>query len=169
MFIAFARLSINLSQGDTPGTGDIFAVDSTSGRSAIILESANSPAVLTAAGVIALAGDHNGVTLGVSDSTGRFTAAFDAQGNIQWHFSEPRSDFASLLPGQISIQNFTITLNNSVGTTTIPVRVSVYDADQPTVTVNAAPVAAPVALAQAQKILHHSGVLAGVVVAVASL
>ena len=111
LFIAFGSSASNLSQGDTPGTGDIFVVDSTSGRSAIILESANSPAILTADGVIALTGDHNGVTLGVSDPTGRFTASFDAQGNIEWHFSEPRSDFASLLPGQISTQNFVITLS----------------------------------------------------------
>jgi VCBS repeat-containing protein len=149
LFIAFGSSASNLSQGDTPGTGDIFVVDATSGRSAIIQERANSPAILTADGVIALTGDHNGVTLGVSDPTGRFTASFDAQGNIEWHFSEPRSDFAALLPGQISTQNFVITLSNSVGTTTIPVRVSVYDAYQPTVTVvDAAPHAAPVALAQ---------------------
>ena len=168
LFIAFGSSASNLSQGDTPGTGDIFVVDSTSGRSAIILESANSPAVLTAGGVIALAGDHNGVTLGVSDPTGRFTASFNAQGNIEWHFSEPRSDFAALLPGQISTQNFVITLSNSVGTTTIPVRVSVYDADQPTVTVvDAAPHAAPVALAQGAEdtsfTITAAALLAGVV------
>ncbi len=65
----------------------------------------------TAGGVIALTGDHTGVTLSVEDPTGRFTASFNAQGNIEWHFSEPRSDFASLLPGQISTQNFVITLS----------------------------------------------------------
>ena len=135
LFIAFGSAASNLSAGDTPGTGDIFVVDSSSGRSAIIVEGANAPAILTAGGVIALTGDHTGITIAVSDTFGRFTATFNAQGNIEWHFTEPRSDFASLLPGQISIQNFVITLNNSIGTTTIPVRVSVYDADQPAVSV----------------------------------
>ncbi|MFZ2156916.1 MAG: cadherin-like domain-containing protein, partial [Bradyrhizobium sp.] len=139
LYVAFGSSASNLSQGDTPGTGDIFLADSTSGHSAIIRETANSPSILEASGIITLTGDHNGVTLGVSDPTGRFTAEFDANGNIVWHFSEPRSDFASLLPGQFAIQNFTITLSNGVGTTTIPVRVSIYDADQPVTTVVANP------------------------------
>ncbi|QWG18005.1 FecR domain-containing protein [Bradyrhizobium sediminis] len=139
LFVAFGSSASNLSQGDTPGTGDIFLADATSGHSAIIRETANSPPILEASGIITLTGDHNGVTLGVSDPTGRFTAEFDADGNIVWHFSEPRSDFASLLPGQLAIQNFTVTLSNSVGTTTIPVRVSVYDADQPVAAVVANP------------------------------
>jgi Tol biopolymer transport system component len=139
LYVAFGSSASNLSQGDTPGTGDIFLADSTSGHSAIIRETANSPSILEASGIITLTGDHNGVTLGVSDPTGRFTAEFDADGNIVWHFSEPRSDFASLLPGQFAIQNFTVTLSNGVGTTTIPVRVSVYDADQPVTAVVANP------------------------------
>ena len=32
--------------------------------------------------------------------TARFTASFNADGNIVWHFSEPKSDFAALRPGQ---------------------------------------------------------------------
>ena len=145
-FVAFGSRASNFSSGDTPGTGDIFVVDPTSGHSAIILESRNSPAVLGTSGVIKLTGEHSGVTLGVSDS--RLTASFDSHGDIQWSFSEPRSDFASLQPGQISVQNFVITLSTDRSTTEIPVKVSIYDVDQPVVSVaDAAPVASPVTLA----------------------
>jgi VCBS repeat-containing protein len=145
-FIAFGSRASNFSSHDTPGTGDIFVIDPTSGHSAIILESRNSPAMLGASGVIALTGDHSGVTLGVSDS--RLTASFDSHGDIQWSFSEPRSDFASLQPGQISVRNFVITLRTDRSTTEIPVKVSIYDVDQPAVSVaDAAPVASPVTLA----------------------
>ncbi|MEA2893744.1 MAG: large repetitive protein, partial [Bradyrhizobium sp.] len=145
-FIAFGSRASNFSSHDTPGTGDIFVIDPTSGHSAIILESRNSPAMLGASGVIALTGDHSGVTLGVSDS--RLTASFDSHGDIQWSFNEPRSDFASLQPGQISVRNFVITLRTDRSTTEIPVKVSIYDVDQPAVSVaDAAPVASPVTLA----------------------
>ena len=124
-----------------PATGPaiFFVVDPTSGQSAIILESRNSPAVLETSGVIKLTGDHSGITLGVSDS--RLAASFDSNGDIQWNFSEPRSDFASLQPGQISVLNFLITLRTDRSTTEIPVKVSIYDVDQPVVSVaDAAPV-----------------------------
>jgi Ca2+-binding RTX toxin-like protein len=143
LFVAFGSSASNLSTSGG-GTGNIFVVDPTSGRSAVIQESASSPATLTTGGVIALTGDHSGVTLSVSDQfgnpTGLLTAAFDSNGNIQWNFNEAKSDFASLQPGDVSIQNFNITLSTSISTTTIPVRVSVYDADQPAVIVaNTAP------------------------------
>jgi VCBS repeat-containing protein len=145
-FVAFGSRASNFSSGDAPGTGDIFVVDPTSGHSAIILEGRNSPAVLNASGVIQLTGDHSGITLGVSDS--RLTASFDSHGNIQWSFSEPRSDFASLQPGEISVRNFVITLRTDRSTTEIPVKVGIYDVDQPAVPVaDAAPVASPVTLA----------------------
>jgi VCBS repeat-containing protein len=145
-FIAFGSRASNFSSHDTPGTGDIFVIDPTSGHSAIILESGNSPAVLGASGVIALTGDHSGVTLGVSDS--RITASFDSHGDIQWSFSEPRSDFASLQPGEIAVRNFVITLSTDRSTTEIPVKISIYDVDQAAVSVaDAAPVASPVTLA----------------------
>ena len=124
LYIAFASSSAT-------GTGDIFLADPTSGRSAIIQERANSPAILTAGGVIALTGDHNGATLSVANPNGRFTASFNAQGDIVWSFSEPKSDFAALLPGQKVTQDFVILLTNASGTTQIPVRVVVYDADLP--------------------------------------
>ena len=66
-FVAFGSRASNFSSHDTAGSGDIFVVDPTSGHSAIILESRNSPAVLTASGVIRLTGDHNGITLGSSE------------------------------------------------------------------------------------------------------
>ncbi len=76
----------------------------------------------------------------------------DSHGNIQWNFSEQKSDFASLQPGQVSIQNFVITLTTSTSTTTIPVKVTVYDADLPPVIVaDVPPVAKPVALAPGQE------------------
>ena len=165
-FVAFGSRASNFSSGDGPGTGDIFVVDPTSGHSAIILESRNSPAILTASGVIKLTGDHSGITLGVSDS--RITASFDSNGNIQWSFSEPRSDFASLQPGEISVQRFVITLSTNRSTTEIPVKVSIYDVDQPVISVtDAAPVASPVTLASGTEdssyTITAAALLAGVV------
>ena len=122
---------------------NIFVDDPTSGRGAIIAENAHSPSILTADGVIALTGNESGITLSVSDQSGHptslLTAAFDAQGNIHWSFSEPKSDFASLQPGQGVVQNFVITLSTSSSTTTISVQVSVYDSDHPVITVTHAP------------------------------
>jgi Tol biopolymer transport system component/Ca2+-binding RTX toxin-like protein len=165
-FFAFGSRASNFSGGDTAGSGDIFVVDPTSGHSAIILESRNSPATLTTSGVIKLTGEHSGVTLGVSDS--RITASFDSHGDIQWSFSEPRSDFATLQPGQLSVLNFVITLSTTVSTTEIPVKVSVYDVDQPVVVVaDAAPVASPVTLAAGTEdtgyTITSAALLAGVV------
>jgi hypothetical protein len=165
-FIAFGSRASNFSTGDGPGSGDIFVVDPTSGHSAIILEGRNSPAVLGTSGVIKLTGEHSGITLGVSDS--RLTASFDSHGDIQWSFSEPRSDFASLQPGQISVLNFVITLRSDRSTTEIPVKVSIYDVDQPVVSVaDAAPVASPVALAAGTEdnsyTISTAALLAGVV------
>jgi Tol biopolymer transport system component len=165
-FIAFGSRASNFSTGDGPGSGDIFVVDPTSGHSAIILESHNSPAVLTTSGVIKLTGEHSGITLGVSDS--RITASFDSHGDIRWSFSEPRSDFASLQPGQISVQNFVITLSTDRSTTEIPLKVSIYDVDQTAVPVaDAAPVASPVTLAAGTEdtgyTITSAALLAGVV------
>jgi VCBS repeat-containing protein len=165
-FVAFGSRASNFSTGDGPGSGDIFVVDPTSGHSAIILESRNSPAVLGTGGVVELTGDHSGVTLGVSDS--RLTASFDSHGDIQWGFNEPRSDFASLQPGQISVLDFVITLSTDHSTTEIPVKVSIYDVDQPVVSVaDAAPVASPVALAAGTEdtsyTITSAALLAGVV------
>ena len=165
-FVAFGSRASNFSTGDGPGSGDIFVVDATSGHSAIILEGRHWPAVLTASGVIQLTGEHSGITLGVSNS--RITASFDAHGDIQWSFSEPRSDFASLQPGQISVQNFVITLSTDRSTTEIPLKVSIYDVDQPAVPVaDAAPVASPVALAAGTEDSNYTiasaALLAGVI------
>ena len=129
--ISAGGLYIAFASSAAPGTGDIFLADPTSGRSAIIQERANSPVILTAGGVIALTGDHNGATLSVANPNGRFTASFNADGDIVWSFSEPKSDFAALLPGQKVTQDFVILLTNDSGTTEIPVRVVVYDADLP--------------------------------------
>ncbi len=129
--ISAGGLYIAFASSAAPGAGDIFLADPTSGRSAIILEHANSPAILTAGGVIELTGDNNGATLSVVNPNGRFTASFNANGDIVWNFSEPRSDFAALLPGQKVMQDFVILLTNDSGTTQIPVRVVVYDADLP--------------------------------------
>ena len=122
--------------------------------------------MLTTSGVIKLTGEHSGITLGVSDS--RLTVSFDAHGDIQWSFSEPRSDFASLQPGEISVLNFVITLSTGRSTTEIPVKVSIYDVDQPAVSVvDAAPVASPVTLAAGTEdtsyTITSAALLAGVV------
>ena len=63
LFVAFGSSASNLSTSGTGGTGNIFVVDPSSGHSAVIQESASSPAVLTASGVIELTGDSSGVTL----------------------------------------------------------------------------------------------------------
>jgi VCBS repeat-containing protein len=148
LFVAFGSKASNFARGDDNGSGDIFVVDPNSGHSAIIEERTGSPSVLTASGTIQLTGAHNGATLSVSDSTGRFTAAFDANGDIRWNFSEQKSDFAPLAPGQTSSQKFTVTLSNASGTSTTPVTIIVYNADHPAITPsNAAPVARPVNLA----------------------
>ena len=165
-FIAFGSRASNFSTGDGPGSGDIFVVDPTSGHSAIILESRNSPAVLGTGGVVELTGDHSGVTLGVSNS--RLTASFDSHGDIQWGFNEPKSDFASLQPGQISVLDFVITLSTDHSTTEIPVKVSIYDVDQTPVPVaDAAPVASPVTLTAGTEdtsyTITSAALLAGVV------
>jgi VCBS repeat-containing protein len=152
LYVAFGSDASNFATGDTNGGGDIFVVDPTSGHSAVIQETANSPSILTTGGTIALTGETNGITVSVSDPTGRFTAGFDANHNIQWTFNEAKSDFAFLNPGEFSVQDFVITLTSGTSTTTIPVKVTVFDADLPPVVVaDVAPVAAPVTLAQGQE------------------
>ncbi len=149
-FVVFGTRASNFSNDPDGGDGDIFISDPSSGRNTIINETANSPSILHAQGVIGLTGDRSG-TLGisVSDNSGRFTAGFDANGNIVWNFNEARSDFNSLAYGQDSSQQFVITLTAGGNTTTIPVNVTVHNGVQPVITVvDAAPGAAPVALAQ---------------------
>jgi Tol biopolymer transport system component len=154
LFIAFGSSASNFSAGDTNGGGDIFVVDPSSGRSAIIQETASSPSTLKADGVIVVTGGTSGVQLSVSDPS-KFSADFSSDGkSIVWHFSEPKSDFASLPYGQDSSQLFVITLTagSGGGTTTIPVTVTVHNAVQPIIpTVDAAPVADPVTLTQGQE------------------
>jgi Ca2+-binding RTX toxin-like protein len=140
LFVAFGSSASNLSTSGG-GSGNIFVVDPTSGRSAIIQETASSPDILTATGVIALSGEHSGVTISVSDTSGKFTAVFDSDGNIQWKFSEQKTDFGTLAYGQDLSQQFVITLTGSGNTTIIPVIVTVHNAVQPVITAaNAAPV-----------------------------
>ena len=167
LFVAFGSSASNFSAGGGSGTGNIFVVDPSSGHSTVIQESASSPSLLTASGVIELTGDSSGVTLTVSDQSGKFSAAFDSSGNIQWSFAEAKSDFTFLQPGQLASQNFVITLSTVNGTTTIPVKVSVFDADLPKVTVaDVAPVASPVNLAQGKEnapyTITSAALLAGV-------
>ena len=156
LYYAFGSDASNFATGATGGTGNIFFVDPSSGHSAIILENANSPAELSASGVIQVTGSVAGEQLAVSQdpsTIGVLTAVFDTNGNIDWTYQAPQTAFASLQPGQSSAQNFVITLSTDSGsTTTIPVTVSVYDANQPVVTVaNTAPVATPVTLPQGQE------------------
>ncbi|HKU04837.1 MAG TPA: Ig-like domain-containing protein, partial [Bradyrhizobium sp.] len=149
IYVAFAS---NASfSGGNAGSSNIFVVDPGAGHSAIIQETANSPSNLTATGVIAITGGTTGVTLSVTDAAGNPTsllsAAFNSGGNIQWDFSEAKSDFASLPFGQDLVRQFIVTMSSSGGTTTIPVSVTVHNAVQPTiVAVDAPPVAVPVTL-----------------------
>ncbi|UVO39384.1 cadherin-like domain-containing protein [Bradyrhizobium arachidis] len=137
-------------------SSNIFFADPTSGLSAIILETVKSPAMLTVKGAISITGDYTGVDIGVTDqfgsSTPNFTASFDSAGHINWTFSELKSDFAFLSYGQDATQEFIVTLSADNGTLTIPVFITVHDGVQPTIqTADAAPVAAPVTLAQGQQ------------------
>jgi VCBS repeat-containing protein len=160
LFVAFGSAA-SFYTGSTGG--NIFVADPTSGRSAIIQETASSPDHLTASGVIGITGGSTGVTLTVTDRDGHPTdllsAALSADGqSIQWNFSEAKSDFASLQYGQDLTQQFLITLNYPSGTTTVSVIVGVHDAVQPVVAhVDVAPVANPLALADGQE--NHSYVI----------
>lgn len=134
----------------------IFFADPTSGKSAIILETVNSPDVLTAHGTITLTGDFTGVGMSITDKFGNptpnFSATFDAAGHINWTFSEAKSDFAGLAYGEDATQEFIIKLSADNGTLTIPVFVTVHDGVQPTITpTDAAPIAHPVTLAQSDE------------------
>ena len=160
LFVAFGSSASNLSTGDANGSGDIFVVDSSSGHSVVIQETSNSPAaVLTATGFIGLTGLKPGDALPVvTASDPRFTAVIESSldtkaavttYSIHWTFSGHQSDFGALQPGQVASQNFVITLTTGVSTTTIPVKVSVYDAEQPQITAaDVAPVATAVTLPQ---------------------
>jgi VCBS repeat-containing protein len=66
-------------------------------------------------------------------------SSIQVRANIQWHFNEAKSDFASLQPGQVSEQDFVITLSTDNSTTTIPVKVTVYDADVQVIPVSTVP------------------------------
>lgn len=157
-FVAFATDASNFSNDPDGGDGDIFMSDPSSGRSAIIYQTAASPPVLHAGGVIALTGlssDRSGITLSVRDAFGNptslFTAAFNAGGDIVWNFNVARADapIASLQYGQDFSQSFSVVLIADGGTITTPVTITVHNGIQPTFTVvDAAPGAAPVTLAQ---------------------
>jgi VCBS repeat-containing protein len=160
LFVAFGSAA-SFYTGSTGS--NIFVADPTSGRSAIIQETASSPDHLTASGVIGITGGSNGVTLTVTDRDGHPTdllnAVLSADGqSIQWNFSEVKSDFASLHYGQDLTQQFLITLNYPSGKTTVSVTVDVHDAVQPVVTpADVAPVATPVTLADGQE--NHAYVI----------
>ena len=93
-------------------------------------ETASSPSILTASGTITLSGDHTGTTISVSGDPATFSASFDNDGNIQWTFSEAKSDFAALAYGQDAVQQFNITLTHGADHTTIPVTIAVHNAIQ---------------------------------------
>ena len=75
-FVAFATNASNFSNDPDGGDGDIFISDPSSGRSAIIYQTATSPSFLHAGGVIALTGissDRSGITIDVRDALGNPT------------------------------------------------------------------------------------------------
>ena len=148
LFVAFGSSASNFSTGNTSSASQIFVVDPTSGRSAVIDETASSPSVLTASGVIQLTGANGAFSITVSDPTGTLSASeladkFNAvtvvdpndptNPKINWTFTELKTDFNSLPYGQSSTENFIITLTSAAGSTTIPVKVGVFDAQQPAI------------------------------------
>lgn len=173
-FVVFGSKASIFSNDPDNGDGDIFISDPSSGRNAIIYETANSPSVLHAGGVIGLTGDRSAtLAISVTDQFGNptslFTASLNANGDIVWNFDEARSDaaIAALPYGQDLSQSFTITLTAGGSTTTIPVTVTVHNGVQPTVAVaDVAPTANPVALAQGTLdqpfIITRAALLAGV-------
>ncbi|WP_027580083.1 nidogen-like domain-containing protein [Bradyrhizobium sp. Ai1a-2] len=139
LFIAFGSNASNLSTADGPG-GDIFVVDPSSGRNAIVEQTANSGAVLTTNGKVGITGGINGVSLTVTDAAGNPTGllhvSFSADGNfVNWAFAENKSDFASLAYGDTATQQFLIKLTYNGGTTTIPITIGVHNAIPPTIPV----------------------------------
>ena len=143
LFIAFGSNASNLSTADGPG-GDIFVVDPSSGRNAIVEQTANSGAVLTTSGKVGITGGINDVSLSVTDAagnpTGLLQASFSADGNfVNWTFAENTSDFASLAYGDTATQQFLVKLTYSGGTTTIPITIGVHNAIPPTIPVADAP------------------------------
>ena len=150
----FAFASNSSFSGSSSGASNVYFVDPTSGHGAIIQETAGSPDHLTASGVIQITGGTTGVSLSVTDASGNptnlLTAAFDSNGNVQWSFSEAKSDFAALHYGDDLAKVFNIVLSYNGGTTTVPVTVAVQDLVQPVIVpVDVAPVADPVTLADA--------------------
>ncbi|MGY3605204.1 MULTISPECIES: nidogen-like domain-containing protein [unclassified Bradyrhizobium] len=139
LFIAFGSNASNLSTADGPG-GDIFVVDPSSGRNAIVEQTANSGSVLTTSGKVGITGGINDVSLSVTDTAGNPTgllhASFSADGNfVNWTFAENKSDFASLVYGDTATQQFLIKLTYNGGTTTIPITIGVHNAVPPTIPV----------------------------------
>ena len=139
LFIAFGSNASNLSTADGPG-GDIFVVDPSSGRNAIVEQTANSGSVLTTNGKFGITGGTNDVSLSVTDAagnpTGLLQASFSADGNfVTWTFAENKSDFASLIYGDTATQQFLIKLTYSGGTTTIPITIGIHNAVSPTIPV----------------------------------
>ena len=77
-FVAFGSKASIFSTDTDSGDGDIFVSDPSSGRNAIIYETATSPSILHAEGVIGLTGDRSGkLSVRVTDKSGRFTAGFN--------------------------------------------------------------------------------------------
>ncbi|MGY3620481.1 cadherin-like domain-containing protein [Bradyrhizobium sp. USDA 10063] len=143
LFIAFGSNASNLSTADGPG-GDIFVVDPSSGRNAIVEQTASSGSVLTTSGKVGITGGINDVSLSVTDAagnpTGYLQASFSADGNfVNWTFAENKSDFASLVYGDTATQQFLIKLTYSGGTTTIPITIGVHNAVSPTIPAADAP------------------------------
>ena len=136
LFVSFGSNASNLT---TTGTsGGIFFVDSSSGRTAVIPESTSSPSQLSASGVIQITGGDSSEHLNVSQdpsTIGSLNAVIGTDGNIHWTYQAAQSAFASLTSGQLSDENFVITLVSSAGSTAIPIQISVYDANQPSIVV----------------------------------
>ena len=136
LFVAFGSNASNLTATST--SGGIFFVDPSSGRTAVIQENTSSPSQLSASGVIEITGGNSSEQLLVSQdptAIGSLNAIIGTDGNIHWTYQAAQSAFASLQSGQISSENFTITLVSDSGSTAIPVQVSVYDANQPAIVV----------------------------------
>jgi VCBS repeat-containing protein len=139
LFIAFGSSASNLSTADGPGD-DIFVVDPSSGRNAIVEQTASSGSVLTTSGKFGITGGINDVSLSVTDAagnpTGLLQAGFSADSNfVNWTFIENKSDFASLAYGDTTTQQFLIKLTFNGGTTTIPITIGVHNAVSPTIPV----------------------------------
>ena len=158
--VAFASNASNFPRTAAPA---IFSSPIRPRAAARSSQTASSPAILHASGVIALTGastDRTGLVISVTDGSGNlvdaslFRASF-VGGDLVWNFDQPKTagPIASLGFGQDFSQRFFVTVTDTAGNRlTTPITVTVHNGVQPTVTpADVAPAAAAFTLPEGQE------------------